>query len=46
MQRAGLYAIDHSDPFDRMMADQAEVEDLSLATNDRWFADFGTRVVW
>ena len=44
--RAGLYAIDHSDPFDRMLAAQAEVEDLSLATNDRRFADFGTRVVW
>jgi PIN domain nuclease of toxin-antitoxin system len=44
--RAGLYAADHSDPFDRMLASQAEVEDLFLATNDRRFADFGTRVAW
>jgi PIN domain nuclease of toxin-antitoxin system len=44
--RAGFYAVDRSDPFDRMLAAQAEVDDLFLATNDRRFADFGTRVLW
>ena len=44
--RAGLHAVDHGDPFDRMLAAQAEVDDLLVATNDRRFADFGTRVVW
>jgi PIN domain nuclease of toxin-antitoxin system len=44
--RAGLYAIDHGDPFDRMLAAQAEIDDLFLATNDGRFSDFNTRVVW
>lgn len=44
--RAGLYPPTHRDPFDRMLAAQAEIEDLALVSNDRWFAEFGTRVVW
>ncbi len=45
-QRAGLMPGAHKDPFDRMLAAQALVEDMRLATNDPVFADFGVRVIW
>src|SRR4051812_48753676 len=38
--RADFYAVDHGDPLDRMLAAQAEIDDLLLATNDRRFSDF------
>ncbi len=44
--RAASYEDDHGDPFDRILAARAEIEDLTLATNDRWFGKFGTRTVW
>ena len=44
--RAGAYPVEHRDPFDRMMAAQAEAEDLALVTNDRWIAELVVRVVW
>jgi PIN domain nuclease of toxin-antitoxin system len=44
--RAGLFAAEHRDPFDRLLAAQAEIEELTLATNDGRFTDFGTRTVW
>jgi PIN domain nuclease of toxin-antitoxin system len=43
---AASYEVDHGDPFDRILAARAEIEDLTLATNDRWFGKFGTRTVW
>ncbi|HEY5819001.1 MAG TPA: type II toxin-antitoxin system VapC family toxin [Mesorhizobium sp.] len=43
---AASYNVDHGDPFDRILAAQAEIEDLVLATSDRWFGKFGTNVVW
>ena len=36
----------HKDPFDRMLAAQALIEDVAIATNDAAFADFGVKVVW
>jgi PIN domain nuclease of toxin-antitoxin system len=36
----------HKDPFDRILAAQALVEDLPLVTNDSAFAAFGVRVMW
>jgi PIN domain nuclease of toxin-antitoxin system len=36
----------HRDPFDRMLAAQAQVEDAPLITADRAFRAFGTRVLW
>ena len=36
----------HKDPFDRMLAAQAIVEDVQLVTNDSAFAGFGVRVLW
>lgn len=44
--RAASYEVDHGDPFDRILAAQAEIEDLTLATQDRWFSKFGTKTVW
>ena len=44
--RAGAYAILHRDPFDRMLAAQAEIENLVLVTRDPAFASFGTRTMW
>ena len=43
---AGLYANEHRNPFDRMLAAQTEVEKASLVTGDAAFAGFGTVVVW
>jgi PIN domain nuclease of toxin-antitoxin system len=36
----------HRDPFDRMLAAQAQVEALPLLTADPVFAEFGVQVVW
>jgi PIN domain nuclease of toxin-antitoxin system len=44
--RAGLLAGDHQDPFDRMLAAQAEIEKLQLITIDPKFKKFGTETVW
>jgi PIN domain nuclease of toxin-antitoxin system len=44
--RAGLLEGTHRDPFDRMLAAQALIEDLTVITRDRAFADFGCKVAW
>ena len=36
----------HKDPFDRMLAAQAELEELRLVTADPMFAEFRTSVLW
>jgi PIN domain nuclease of toxin-antitoxin system len=38
--RAGGYRITHRDPFDRVLAAQAELERLTLITADRAFKEF------
>ena len=43
---AGSLRQDHRDPFDRMLAAQAQIENLHLVTTDRAFETFGTRVFW
>ncbi len=43
---AGGYRADHRDPFDRMLAAQAELESLTLITSDTAFGDFPVRVLW
>jgi PIN domain nuclease of toxin-antitoxin system len=35
----------HRDPFDRMLIAQARVESLTLATNDRRFAEYDVRLL-
>lgn len=36
----------HRDPFDRMLAAQAMIEDLTLITRDPQLAGFGCRLLW
>jgi PIN domain nuclease of toxin-antitoxin system len=36
----------HGDPFDRMMAAQALIENLTVVTRDPAFAGFGCGVRW
>ncbi|HXW25321.1 MAG TPA: type II toxin-antitoxin system VapC family toxin [Xanthobacteraceae bacterium] len=43
---AGSLAVPHRDPFDRMLAAQAQVEGISLVTADPVFGRFGTPVLW
>ncbi len=44
--RAGSYAADHRDPFDRMLAAPSTLENLPLITSDSAFAAFGNQIVW
>lgn len=43
---AGTYAIPHRDPFDRLLAAQAELEDLTLVSVDPALREFPCRVLW
>ncbi|MEW6186209.1 MAG: type II toxin-antitoxin system VapC family toxin [Thermodesulfobacteriota bacterium] len=43
---AGSLVNDHRDPFDRMLAAQTLLEELSLLTSDKAFDDFPVRIVW
>lgn len=43
---AGLLPIAHKDPFDRMLIAQAQLEGLSLVSNERLFDRFGVSRVW
>ena len=38
--QAGLWAVPHRDPFDRLLAAQARPEDLVLASTDPAFTQF------
>jgi len=44
--RAGSYAVNHADPFDRMLAAQAEMDGMSLVTVDPAFAAFPVNIFW
>jgi PIN domain nuclease of toxin-antitoxin system len=44
--RAGLLPGPHQDPFDRMLIAQAEIEKLSLVSNEKIFDQYGVRRVW
>lgn len=44
--KGGLLKGDHRDPFDRMIAAQALIEDLTVVTRDREIAAFGCRTLW
>jgi len=44
--RAGGYSMDHRDPFDRMLAAQAELEGVPLVTIDPAFEAFPVIVLW
>lgn len=44
--RAGYLPGGHRDPFDRLLAGQALVEDMTVLTNDPEIARFGCKVLW
>jgi PIN domain nuclease of toxin-antitoxin system len=44
--RAGAYSHPHRDPFDRMLAAQAELERLVLLTADPQLSTFPCRTLW
>ena len=43
---AGLLEGRHKDPFDRLIAAQAIIEDLTVITCDKEIANFGCKVLW
>lgn len=44
--RAGAYDVEHPDPFDRMIAAQAELEGMALVARDRAFDLFPVTRLW
>jgi PIN domain nuclease of toxin-antitoxin system len=45
--RAGLWNIEHRDPFDRLLAAQAVEQSLTLVSNDDAFKMFeGLELIW
>jgi PIN domain nuclease of toxin-antitoxin system len=44
--RAGSYALPHRDPFDRLLAAQAELDGLTLVTLDPALAAFPCHRLW
>lgn len=44
--RAGGYGVPHRDPFDRLLAAQAELEQLALVTADPALAAFPCQLLW
>ena len=44
--RGGSYQVAHADPFDRIIAAQAEIEGMTLVSRDPVFGSFPVRVVW
>lgn len=44
--RAGLLEAAHRDPFDRMLAAQAQLEGMRLITRDEAFQALGVEVIW
>ncbi len=44
--RAGSLEAAHRDPFDRLLAAQAELENLTLLTRDPVFRDFSVKTAW
>lgn len=45
-REAGLLAGQHGDPFDRLIAAQALIEDITVLTRDPAIAAFGCKVLW
>jgi PIN domain nuclease of toxin-antitoxin system len=45
-RRAGLMPGAHRDPFDRMLIAQAQIEGLTLVSNETLFDHFGVHRLW
>ncbi len=43
---AGSFPSPHQDPWDRLLAAQAKIENLALVTNDRQMESFGIKPYW
>ena len=43
---AGSYPQPHADPFDRMLAAQAEIEGLTIVSHDAALKQFGVTLLW
>lgn len=43
---AGTYVQTHRDPFDRILAAQSEIEELTLVSKDRALRQFGVKLLW
>lgn len=43
---AGSFKSPNDDPWDRLLAAQAQIEDLALVTNDRQMETFGIKSYW
>lgn len=46
MVRGAQLESPHKDPFDRMLAGQALIENLTLVTKDAEFKSFGVSTIW
>jgi PIN domain nuclease of toxin-antitoxin system len=44
--RVARFAFHHRDPFDRLLAAQAVIEDLTLVSADRIFPRYGAKRLW
>ncbi len=44
--KAGAYTTEHRDPFDRILAAQAQLDGLTLVTRDPAFAAFKVKTLW
>ena len=44
--KAGAYSNEHRDPFDRMLAAQADLEKAVLVTLDPVFSGFQCKILW
>ena len=45
-EMAGSFRSTNNDPWDRLLAAQAKIEDLGLVSNDGKMSDFGVRIFW
>jgi PIN domain nuclease of toxin-antitoxin system len=45
-ERLGSLSAHHTDPFDRMLIAQAQVEGVAIVTHDRQFEPYGVPIVW
>ena len=43
---AGSFQSTHRDPFDRMIAAQAQIENMAIVTGDRAFREFPVETLW
>ena len=45
-ERVASLPLHHADPFDRMLVAQAQIENLTLISHDRWFERYDVEVLW